>query len=165
MGKGIHRMAWIVLVLALVLLGALFAAAHQSRSKPPDYGLDAGRLRACPASPNCVCSEPGATGPAQSIEPLPLGQREPAAAWQALQDAIAADGGEVVFAAGDYLAATFRTSLFGFVDDLEARLDRDAGVIQLRSASRVGHSDLGANRARVAGVAARFEAGAAEAGG
>ena len=156
MGKGIHRMAWVVLVLALVSLGALFAAAHQSRSKPPDYGLDAGRLRACPTSPNCVCSEPGATGPAHAIEPLPFSQREPAAAWQALQDAIAADGGEVVFAAGDYLAATFRTPLFGFVDDLEARLDRDAGVIHLRSASRVGHSDLGANRKRSARLTARF---------
>ena len=148
MGKGIHRMAWIVLVLALVSLGALFAAAHQSRSKPPDYGLDAGRLRACPASPNCVCSEPGATGPAHAIEPLPLGEREPAAAWQALQDAIAEDGGEVVFAAGDYLAATFRTPLFGFVDDLEIRIDAAASLIHIRSASRVGYGDFGANRKR-----------------
>jgi uncharacterized protein (DUF1499 family) len=77
MGKGIHRMGWIVLVLALIVLGALFAAAHQSRSKSPDYGLDDGRLRACPASPNCVCSEPGAAGPAHTVEPLPLGGRQP----------------------------------------------------------------------------------------
>jgi len=158
MAKGIHRMSWIVFVLALATLGALFAAAHQSRTKVPDYGLDEGRLRGCPATPNCVCSEAGGTDPARAIDPLPLAGREHTAAWQALQDAVAALGGEVVLATGDYLAATFRTPLFGFVDDLEARLDRDAGVIQLRSASRVGHSDLGANRKRIERIARHYAA-------
>ena len=151
-------MSWIVFVLALATLGALFAAAHQSRTKVPDYGLDEGRLRGCPATPNCVCSEAGGTDPARAIEPLPLADRERTAAWQALQDAVAALGGEVVLSTGDYLAATFRTPLFGFVDDLEARLDRDAGVIQLRSASRVGHSDLGANRKRIERIARHYAA-------
>ena len=158
MGKGIHRMSWIVFVLALATLVALFAAAHQSRTKVPDYGLDEGRLRGCPATPNCVCSEAGGTDPARAIDPLPLAGREHTAAWQALQDAVAALGGEVVLSTGDSLAATFRTPLFGFVDDLEARLDRDAGVIQLRSASRVGHSDLGANRKRIERIARHYAA-------
>jgi uncharacterized protein (DUF1499 family) len=61
-----------------------------------------------------------------------------------------------VLSTGDYLAATFRTPLLGFIDDLEARLDREAGVIQLRSASRVGHSDLGANRKRIERLVALF---------
>ena len=137
-------MSWIVFVLALATVGALFAAAHQSRSRAPDYGLDEGRLRGCPATPNCVCSEAGGADPARAIDPLPLAGREHAAAWQALQDAIVS------------LAATFRTPLFGFIDDLEARLDRYAGVIQLRSASRVGHSDLGANRKRIERLVALF---------
>ena len=49
----------------------------------------------------------------------------------------------------DYLAATFTSSIFRYVDDLEIRVDVAAGQIHLRSASRVGRSDLGANRARV----------------
>jgi uncharacterized protein (DUF1499 family) len=149
-------MSWIVFVLALATVGALFAAAHQSRSRAPDYGLDEGRLRGCPATPNCVCSEAGGADPARAIDPLPLAGREHAAAWQALQDAIASLGGDVVLSTGDSLAATFRTPLLGFIDDLEARLDRDAGVIQLRSASRVGHSDLGANRKRIERLVALF---------
>ena len=150
-------MAWIVLVLLLLALGALLAAAHHARTAAPQYGLDEGRLRACPETPNCVCSEAGGATAERVIEPLPLGAREATAAWQALQDAIDAEGGEVVLGTGNYLAATFRTPLFGFVDDLEARLDRANGVIQLRSASRVGHSDLGANRKRIAALRARYQ--------
>jgi uncharacterized protein (DUF1499 family) len=44
---------------------------------------------------------------------------------------------------------TFASALFGFVDDLEIRIDAEVGSIHLRSASRVGKSDLGANRKRV----------------
>ncbi|HEY5717459.1 MAG TPA: DUF1499 domain-containing protein, partial [Motiliproteus sp.] len=66
-----------------------------------------------------------------------------------LQQSIEAQGGVLVRVQDDYLAATFTSSLFGFVDDLEARLELDKQQIQLRSASRVGHSDLGANRTRV----------------
>ncbi len=36
-----------------------------------------------------------------------------------------------------------------FVDDLEARLDIDAGLIHMRSASRTGYYDFNVNRKRV----------------
>ena len=49
----------------------------------------------------------------------------------------------------DYIAASFSSSLFGFVDDLEIRIDSGSRVIHLRSASRVGTSDLGANSRRI----------------
>jgi uncharacterized protein (DUF1499 family) len=48
-----------------------------------------------------------------------------------------------------YLHAECQSRLFRFTDDLELRLDAARGVIHVRSASRVGHSDLGANRKRV----------------
>jgi uncharacterized protein (DUF1499 family) len=138
-----------VLIAAGVVLGGLLLAllvlALLSRHGQAPGLLD-GRLTPCPASPNCVCSEPG-TDVAHAAEPLPLpGGPDPVLS---LRDAVMAAGGEVQVAEGDYLAATFRSSLFGFVDDLELRLQPDAGVVQVRSASRVGHSDLGANRRRV----------------
>jgi len=37
----------------------------------------------------------------------------------------------------------------GFVDDVEFLLDEKAGVIHVRSASRLGRSDFGVNRDRV----------------
>ena len=49
---------------------------------------------------------------------------------------------------GEYLAATYHSSLFRFVDDLELRLDAENNKIQMRSASREGYSDIGANKKR-----------------
>jgi uncharacterized protein (DUF1499 family) len=48
-----------------------------------------------------------------------------------------------------YLHAECRSALFGFVDDLELHLRVSEGVIAVRSASRLGYSDLGVNRRRV----------------
>ena len=57
-------------------------------------------------------------------------------------------GGEVSVAREEYIAATFSVSLFGFIDDVECRLDTSKNRIHIRSASRVGHSDLGVNKKR-----------------
>jgi len=46
--------------------------------------------------------------------------------------------------------------VFGFVDDVEFVLDAGAGTIDFRSASRLGRSDLGVNRRRMAGIARRY---------
>ena len=49
----------------------------------------------------------------------------------------------------DYLRVEVRSAFFRFVDDVELAIDADAGLVHFRSASRVGHSDLGANRRRM----------------
>jgi len=49
----------------------------------------------------------------------------------------------------NYIAATFTSSIFGFVDDFEIRIDPNEGVLHFRSASRVGYGDGGVNRKRV----------------
>jgi uncharacterized protein (DUF1499 family) len=48
-----------------------------------------------------------------------------------------------------YLHAEVKSRVFRFVDDLELLLDPASGVVGIRSASRVGYSDLGVNRRRV----------------
>ena len=58
-------------------------------------------------------------------------------------------GGSVVTESDGYLHATFQTRFFRFVDDVELRLEESEKVIHIRSASRVGGSDFGANRKRV----------------
>jgi uncharacterized protein (DUF1499 family) len=55
----------------------------------------------------------------------------------------------IVTATDHYLHAECSSALFGFVDDLECLLDAEAGVIHLRSAARMGYSDLGVNRRRI----------------
>lgn len=129
-------------VITLILLGiaAFVFLGMQSRSGSAP-GLIDGQLAVCPSSPNCVSSEMG-TADDKKVDALPLDT------WATLPGVIEEMGGEVTSQTRDYIASEFTSSLFGFVDDLEFRLtDRD---IQVRSASRVGHSDAGVNAARVA---------------
>lgn len=106
-----------------------------------------GKLKPCPDSPNCVCSE--YSGNAHWIEPL-IFPGDPDAAWARLigilQDQPRTT---IVSQTDDYIEARARTRILRFEDVLEFRLDRAARQINVRSASKVGYSDLGANRRRV----------------
>lgn len=55
----------------------------------------------------------------------------------------------IVTQTDNYLHAECQSALFGFVDDLELHLKAANAVIDVRSASRLGYSDLGVNRRRV----------------
>jgi len=121
--------------------------------KQPELGLLNGQLRPCPATPNCVCSEQRVEG--AFVEPL--GYTITAAdAWSKIKQAIIETGGVVVTEQNGYLHARYVTPLMRYVDDVELRLDETKQLIHIRSASRVGHSDLGANRKRVARIRAAF---------
>jgi len=48
-----------------------------------------------------------------------------------------------------YLHAECRSSVFGFVDDLEIQLQPRERVLAVRSVSRTGYYDFGVNRRRV----------------
>lgn len=129
-----------------LMVGGCVAVAC-SGSRPPDMGIVAGALRPCPGSPNCVSSD----APLDDDHHVPAfvltGEGDP---WMAVRAAVdAMSRTTIVTDTGDYLHAEYRIAVFGFVDDLELHLRPDAGVIAVRSASRVGHSDLGVNRRRV----------------
>lgn len=108
----------------------------------------------CPARPNCVCSRDDA--PARNrVAPLVL-EGDPWVAFAAFQDLVAGlPRTRVVVKTRDGLQAVCRTRL-GFADDLEARLDPEAGVAHVRSASRLGWHDLGVNRKRVEALRRRL---------
>jgi uncharacterized protein (DUF1499 family) len=92
-----------------------------------------------------------------AIEPLPM-YRDPASSMQRLQEILSAMPRiEVAVARPDYLYAECASRLMGFVDDLEFQCD--GGAIHLRSASRLGYSDLGVNRKRVERIRAIYEVG------
>jgi uncharacterized protein (DUF1499 family) len=55
----------------------------------------------------------------------------------------------VVTEQADYIHAEFASAVFGFVDDVEFRVDAAAHLIHVRSAARTGYFDLGVNRRRV----------------
>lgn len=125
---------------------------------PPPVGLIDGKLRACPSSPNCVCSQDADTE--HSIPALKY-SGDAMAAWERLQAVVRAlPRTRVVTADDKYLHVEFTTALLRFVDDVEFLLDSEAKKIDVRSASRVGHSDLGTNRRRVEEIRKRFESAA-----
>ncbi|MCG8344261.1 MAG: DUF1499 domain-containing protein, partial [Chlorobiales bacterium] len=125
----------------------------QPSEKP---GLENGKLRPCPGTPNCVCSE-NSDSPGR-VEPVAYGKMEHEKAWTLLKKVVDEMGGAVQDEAENYLWTTFSVPLFGFVDDVEFRLEKTGNVIHVRSASRLGFSDLGVNRNRVDDIRRRFVA-------
>ncbi len=122
----------------------LFSCAGR---RPSTLGVTASGLAPCPSSPNCVSSD--AADAAHQIPPLAFTVSAPDA-WQSARAAVAAlPRTEIVTATSDYLHAECRSALFGFVDDLELQLRPGQAIIAVRSASRLGYSDLGVNRRRV----------------
>jgi uncharacterized protein (DUF1499 family) len=110
-------------------------------------GLVGNRLRDCPYSPNCVCSD--AVEESHRVAPFTLAA-PPNDAWRAVRAAVSAlPRTRIVKLVPDYLHAECRSAILGFVDDLELHLRPDAGIVAVRSASRIGYSDLGVNRSRV----------------
>jgi uncharacterized protein (DUF1499 family) len=143
-----------VAVIAAILLVRCSMLGHNSKSGQAP-GLVSGALAPCPDKPNCVSSEAGEDAD-HRIAPLDYSGADAAEAWSAIQQVIQELGGEVTVVEDEYLAATFTSSLFKFVDDVECRLDAWKNQIQLRSASRVGHSDLGVNRNRAEEITRSF---------
>ena len=106
-----------------------------------------GTLPPCPASPNCVSSD--AVEPRHKIAPLVVTD-DFDATWTALLEYLQnEDGFTVVQQTQDYIQAEARTRWLRFVDDVVFAARPEAGLIAVRSASRLGYSDLGANRKRV----------------
>ncbi len=56
----------------------------------------------------------------------------------------------------DYLHVEFTSLIFRFKDDTEFYLSIEDAKIHFRSASRLGYSDLGANRKRMETIRLRF---------
>lgn len=125
-----------------------------SGNRPFQLGASGGRLAACPDTPNCVSSQ--STDRRHAIDPL----RYEGTAEKARERLIEAVSGmkraRIVVAEGRYLRAEFTSALFRFVDDVEFLLDEGTKTIHVRSASRVGNSDLGVNRKRAEEIRSRF---------
>jgi len=131
-----------LLVIASTILGSMSCASQGL----PRLGLIDGKLGPCPDSPNCVCSEH--EGKVSRVEPLAF-KGDPQSAWKNARNAVLDIGGNIEKEMDGYLWATFTSRLFRFVDDLELRMEETSHNIHVRTASRVGYSDLGVNRERI----------------
>ena len=113
------------------------------------------RLASCPPTPNCVSSQ--ALDPRHRIPPLRFSGSPSEVMNRVSEIVLSLPGARIESASDTYLHARVKTPVFRFVDDLELLLDPKAGVIHVRSASRTGTWDLGANRRRVEWLRRRIE--------
>ncbi len=132
------------IIAASMIVMPLFSC---SGTRPVNLGIKDGRLAPCASTPNCVSSD--SADAAHAIPGFQLAA-PPAEAWRALRTLLESlPRVQIGIATDDYFHAECSSVFFGFVDDLELHLRAAQNVIAVRSAARLGHSDLGVNRRRV----------------
>lgn len=127
--------------LLLILSLALFQLVGPV---PPELGVHNGALAPCPSPAHCARAD--------------WAVADPGSALALLVPVVVAMPRTTLVEQGDgYLHATVSSALFGFVDDLELYADQADGLLQARSVSRLGDSDLGVNGRRLNAVKAALE--------
>jgi uncharacterized protein (DUF1499 family) len=126
--------------------------------KRPNYlGLKNGWLPRCKRTPNCVSSQADPSDREHYIAPIPF-KGSALEAMAAVRKAVESmPRATVIRHEANYLYAEFRSKVMRFVDDAEFAIDEKAGVMHVRSASRLGRRDFGVNRARVEAVRSILE--------
>jgi uncharacterized protein (DUF1499 family) len=122
-----------------------------------DLGINNGELTPCPKTPNCVNSQ--AVGEKLYIQPIRYAGTLQEARAHLLQILESEKRTKILTAQENYIRAEFLSALFRFVDDVEFYFPEEQTgetVIHVRSASRVGYSDLGANRKRIERIRSEF---------
>ncbi len=118
-------------------------------TRPDNLGVKDGQLAPTPTTPNCVHSQ--SDNEQYKIDSLPF------VSIAKLKDVInSMERTEIIEESDNYLYAEFTTKLMGYVDDVEFYRDEAANEVHVRSASRLGKSDLGLNRQRVEEIRAKL---------
>lgn len=133
------------------MFGKLFAG-----KRPTHIGVTNGKLAPCPNSPNCVCSQIPETDQQHYIQPLAYTSSSTEALTKLKSVIQSLPRTEIITESANYLYAEFTSNLMGYVDDVEFLVDENTKKIHVRSASRLGKSDLGVNRNRIETIRSLF---------
>jgi uncharacterized protein (DUF1499 family) len=112
-------------------------------------------LKACPPKPNCVSSIKELSSESNYIEPIKIHSNKEFAFEKIAKILLNDKSVKVITQTDDYIRAEFKSKVFKFVDDVEFFFG-DHGVIQVRSASRLGHYDMNANKKRIEKIRFKF---------
>ncbi len=113
----------------------------------PSLGVKDGYLFPCPQTPNCVVSQNADN--THAIAPIEYHTDLATARKTLLKVLSVVPRTEVIESKDNYIRAQSKSRIFKFIDDLEFYFPSDEPVIHVRSAARVGESDLGVNRRRL----------------
>jgi uncharacterized protein (DUF1499 family) len=135
----------LIALIMLIIFGSRWYNTEYAHAK--NLGLSKGQLIECGKNPNCVSSQ--TTQSSMRIAPINASDT-PELTWLMLRDLVETIPQAILITENEtYRHYQFTTPLMGFIDDVELLFDRKKLLIQVKSASRVGQSDFGANRERV----------------
>jgi uncharacterized protein (DUF1499 family) len=155
----------VIILVVVLLLAAQFGLL--SGKQPHNIGVTSERLKPPSKTRNSVSSQASLHADAVdtalmqyvSVEPLPFKNNNAANSMQVLLSVLKSmPGVAIVDAKPDYIYAQSSTKVLKFVDDVEFWVNPAKGVIDMRSASRLGREDFGVNRARVEAIRAAYTA-------
>ena len=136
------------------MLALTFILTTCSTNQTSEMNATNDRLSPCPKSPNCVSSL--SEDKSHYVEHLTYKATLEEARERLISAINSMKRSEIVTAETNYIHATFRSALFAFVDDVEFSFDDQEKIINVRSASRTGYSDLGVNRKRIEEIRKRY---------
>lgn len=147
--------AFAIVMLTMTAATACLFLLSLTASRPSSIGVRDGRFADCPDSPNCVSTQ--AEDHEHWIAPLTF-QQDPDSVLDVLDKIVRQQPRtRVIEKSPKYLYVEFRSACFRFVDDVEFYVEPESGRIHVRSASRVGRSDMGVNRARTELIRSLFQ--------
>ena len=141
--------------LGLVVLIALSSCASGDSPAQSTFDPATSQFAPCPDSPNCVST--AATDEEHAIEPYSFDDSVADAKARMVAIVNEMPRTTIVGETDDYLHVEFRSRVFRFVDDVEFFFDEADSLVQFRSASRIGESDMGVNRKRMEEIRTRIE--------
>ncbi len=148
------------LAIAVVVLIAGQLGVLSGRA-PQDLGVHEGRLKPPSLTPNSVSSQADLypNHPQKDyarVAPFQFSGDGEKAMEKIAGILKASDRTVIVTQEPGYIYAQCTTAMLKFTDDLEFWLDKQSGVIQVRSSSRLGRKDFHVNRERVESIRAQF---------
>ena len=117
--------------------------------EPDNLGITNGELNNCPWSLNCVSTQATPDDRMHYIKPIALSIPVDDAHDILVSILNNLDRTEIETNTPTYLHATSRSLTMSFIDDVEFFIDEDNGIIQMRSAARLGLGDGGINKRRI----------------
>ncbi|MGO3345223.1 MAG: DUF1499 domain-containing protein [Marinomonas sp.] len=139
---------WISLFVIVLVIG-FFAYVKINNQLPEDLGVTAGLLKPCPTSPNCVSSQAEKSDEGHYIAPIIYHNNRMDTQLAIESYFLDLGNAHIITSQLGYVHVQVKTAWLGFIDDLEFYLPEADSVVHIRSASRVGYSDLDVNRERI----------------
>ncbi|MBJ7536752.1 DUF1499 domain-containing protein [Marinomonas transparens] len=139
---------WIML-LVVILIVAFFVYVSVHNKQPNDLGLTDGLFKPCPTSPNCVSSQAEKDDLEHYIAPIIYHGARKEIQLSIESYMLGKGNARVVTSSLGYVHFAVKSKIIGYIDDVEFYLPEADSVVHVRSASRVGYSDMGVNRERV----------------